>query len=175
MSLLVRKIDKGKWLQNKITEDEDVSADAITLCLRTLKNTLSVWKVSTEDEIKEAILAIISGSDHLETIDIVSINCQEIVSDGITLAQNPETARTRVQDLKNSHYDIINLSYSKLGVVSRHIVDCFKNGYQITNSFKERQVIRLTEHYLKSVLNEAIDNRRLKKADLPESIQRKLP
>jgi len=174
MSLLVRKIDKTKWLQNNITAGEDVSADAITICLKTSENKLSVWKVSTETDIEEAILAIVSGGDHLEAIDIITINCQRITPDGINFAPNPEKSRTRVQDLKNAHCDITDLSYGKLGVISQYIVDCFKKG-EITNCCKEGQVVRCTEGYLKGIIREAIENGRLKKEDLPDSIQKKLP
>jgi len=174
MPLLVRKIDKAKWLQNDITGSEDVSADAITICLKTSDNKLSVWKVSTETDIEEAILAIVSGGDHLEAIDIITIDCQRMASDGIGFTQNPEKSVTRVQDLKDAHYDITDLSYGKLGVISQYIVDCFKKG-QIINSCKEGQVIRCTEIYLKGIMREAIEDGRLKKEDLPDSIQKKLP
>ena len=86
MSLLVRKIDKSKWLQNNITADEDVSADDITICLKTSENKLSAWKVSTEHDIREAILAIVTGGDHLEAIDVITIDCKGITSDGINIA-----------------------------------------------------------------------------------------
>lgn len=174
MSLLVRKIDKTKWLQNNITADEDVSADAITICLKTSENTLSVWKVSTETDIKEAILAIVSSGDHLEAIDIITIDCQRVTSDGLNFAQNLEKSFARIKDLKNAHYEITDITYGKLGVIASYIVECFKKG-QIINSCKEGQVIRFTEGYLKDTIQEAIDDRRLKKEDLPDSIQKKLP
>jgi len=174
MSLLVRKIDKGKWLQNNITADEDVSADAITICLRTSQNKLSVWKVSTETDIKEGILAIVSSGDHLEAIDIVTIDCQRIASKGINVTQNLEQSLTRVEDLKNTHYEITDLTYPKLGIIANCIVDSFKKG-QITNCCKEGQVIRCTERYLIQIVQEATRIGRAKKEDFPDSIQRKLP
>lgn len=173
MSLLVRKIDKSKWLQNNIIADEDVSADAITICLKTSENTLSVWKVSTENDIEEAILAMVSGGDHLECIDIITIDCQQIASDRINCVQSLEQSVTRVRDLKNAHYDIVDLSYRKLGVISQYIVDCFKKG-QITNRCEEGKVVRYTEGYLKGIIQKAINKGRLKKEDLPDSIQNKL-
>lgn len=174
MSLLVRKIDKAKWLQNDIIADEEVSADAITICLRTSENKLSVWKVSTETDIKEAILAIVSGGDHLESIDIITIDSGRIASDGISIIQNPKESNTRVQDLKKTHYDIIDLTYRKLGFIANYIVGCFKKG-QIINSCKEGQVLRCTEGYLKLIIQEAIQKQRLNIEDLPHSIKKKLP
>ena len=39
MRLLVRKIQKSKWMQNDILNGEPVSGDAITNCLKTKNNT----------------------------------------------------------------------------------------------------------------------------------------
>jgi hypothetical protein len=87
MSLLVRKIDKGKWLQTNISGGEDVSADAVTNCLRTKGNALSVWGVETEAEIDEAVLAIVTGHQHLETIDVVSLSPEHLAVNGIDYQQ----------------------------------------------------------------------------------------
>ena len=57
MSLLIRKINRNRWLE----EDEvpnDVPADAITGCMRTQRNTLSVWEVPDEGKIDEAVKEI---------------------------------------------------------------------------------------------------------------------
>lgn len=45
MTLLVRKINRAKWMQNDILSEQDVSADAITICMKTVGNTLSVWQI----------------------------------------------------------------------------------------------------------------------------------
>ena len=74
MSLLIRKINRNKWIQNDAVPD-DVPADAITGgCVRTQRNTLSVWEVPDENKIDEAVLAIVSAGHHLETIDVVQID-----------------------------------------------------------------------------------------------------
>ena len=60
MSLLVRKINRAKWLQTDIAHGDDISADAITNCMKTTSNRLSVWEVESEARIEEAALAIAS-------------------------------------------------------------------------------------------------------------------
>src|SRR5680860_1384079 len=70
--LLVRKIEKAKWMQNDILNGEEVSADAITNCTRTNKNKLSLWFIQDESNLDDAVLALTSQAQHLETIDTVS-------------------------------------------------------------------------------------------------------
>ena len=164
MSLLVRKIDKSKWSQNNIIEGEDVSADAITNDMKTHNNTLSFWQIDSETEINEVILAIVSGGQHLEAIDIVTIDNQQIRGDGINFIPNPENAITPVEELKHRHRDLIELSYLKLGTIACYIVDCFKNG----------QVVRYTKGHLKEILIDAIDRDHLDPDCLDEHIREAL-
>jgi hypothetical protein len=74
MPFFVRKIEGQKWLQNDICNGADASADAITGCLRTKSNTLSFWYVESDEQITDAILAIVSGFEKAETIDIIKID-----------------------------------------------------------------------------------------------------
>jgi len=60
MALQVRKINKAKWLRADIVNSAEIPADAITNCLRTQQNNLSVWRIKSEDEIENAVIAISS-------------------------------------------------------------------------------------------------------------------
>jgi hypothetical protein len=162
--LFVRKIDKAKWLQTDIIGGADVSADAITNCIRTKNNTLSVWEISTEDEVDEAALAVVSSGQHLETFDVVLMNAEHLHANGLEAIPQRESALTPVEDLKDAHRDLAMLTYSKLGIIARHIVD----------RFRQEKIIRFTEGTLKSLLSDAIKNGRIRPDDLDENIQRKL-
>lgn len=162
MSLLVRKIEKAKWLQNNIQGGEDVSADAITNCLKTKGNTLSTWSISTIDELSEAVLAIVSGHEHLDTIDIVYFDSNLLKEDGIALQSSP--GKVPIQDLIEQHKDIINLTYKSLGTVANYIVE----------SIKQDNVKRYTKGMIKKILNKAIDEGRLQKTALSESVRDKI-
>jgi hypothetical protein len=70
----VRKIETAKWKQNDICHGEDISADAVTISLKTTGNCLSVWKIEKECDIQDAVLAIVSNSQHFDTIDIVMLD-----------------------------------------------------------------------------------------------------
>lgn len=145
MPLLVRKIEKGKWLQKDILNGEVVSADAITNCMKTSKNTLSTWSVENEDQINDAVLAIVSVHQHLDTIDVVLLNQDNLAEIGIAFKQTP--GATPVPTLVESHVDIVELSYQSLGKVADCIITCFK----------EEKVKRFTRGELKKILLKAIE------------------
>ena len=121
MSLLIRKVNKSKWFQNDIKEREPVSADAITSCLRTYGNTLSVWEIESGDELDEAVLAIVAAHQHLESIDVIHLSPEYLTKNGIDCVHSK--GRTPVDDLAENHVDLAKLTYEKLGVIAYHIVD----------------------------------------------------
>ena len=162
MSLFIRKIDKGKWLQKDIPLDEDVPADAITKCMKTDHNTLSVWEISDEDNIDEAVLAIVSGGQHLDAIDVAPINTEHLEENKIDYIRTG--GRTPVKELVDTHRDLSNLSYKKLGIVAYHIAD----------KIKDNQVKRYTRGRLKEILRDAIEKGRLRADELDDSIRKEL-
>ncbi len=162
MSILVRKIDKAKWLQNDIISGEEVSADAITICTRTSKNTLSTWLISDVTQINNAVLAIVTGQHHLDTIDVVCLHQEELQDNGLALEETKGT--TPIEHLSDSHRDIVNITYSSLGIIAQNIISAFKDG----------KVIRYTQGMLKKLLRDAISSGELTKNLLSPDIAKKL-
>jgi hypothetical protein len=162
MPLLVRKINKAKWMQNDILSGEDVSADAITTCMKTFQNALSTWRVSREEEVEDAVLAMVAGQERLETMDVVFIDRSSLEDKGINLKSTPGI--TPLKELINKHIDICDLTYRLLGVVAENIV----------RSIKDEKIKRYTKKDLKKILTEAIEAGRLHKNDLNEYLQSKL-
>jgi hypothetical protein len=162
MSLLVRKIDKGKWLQMDIENVGNVSADAITNDLKTTSNKLSVWEIASSDDIDQAVLAMTAGGQHLETIDVVTIDPQHIAAQGIYCLSAEGV--TPVDHLKNTHRELPQLSYSKLGAIAHEIVD----------SIETDSVQRRTMGELREILKKAILEGKLQPDRLSESLRAKL-
>jgi hypothetical protein len=164
MSIFIRQLDKALWFRTKILEGEDVSADAITNCLKTKHNSLSVWNAKSEDieEVDEAVLALISGKDHVETIDIIPLLPDKLDEKGIE--NEPSWGKTLLENPIEKHRDLINLTYSKLGIIAYHIAD----------RIKEKKIIRYTEGRQKELLKRAIETGRLDIAELPEDIRKKI-
>ena len=161
MSLLIRKVNRNKWLQADQVPD-DVSADAITGCMRTQRNTLSVWEVPDENRIDDAVLAIVSAGDHLETIDVIQIDREHLEENQINCIQTE--GRTPVEDLVDTHVDLCNLAYKELGIIAYHIADKFRQG----------KVECYTKKRLKGILKDAIQKQRLEATDLEDAISDKL-
>lgn len=162
MPLLIRKIDKSKWLQNDIVSGEHVSADAVTNCLKTSSNTLSTWRIDNEAQIDDAVLAIVSAHQHLDTIDVVCMSQDQLGEVGINMQDAPGV--TPVVDLVDNHVDIVGLTYKSLGKVAHCIVKCFSD-----NSVK-----RYTRGSLKKLLRTAIESGRLKAERISPSLADKL-
>jgi|SRR5690554_2767939 len=162
MSFLVRKINKAKWYQIDIMESDEVSADAITNCLKTTKNTLSVWHIETEDDLEKAVLAIVANQDHLDTIDVVILDEPSLTNYNLNIVASP--GETPVKSLIEAHRDIAELSFTKLGQVKEHIVQRIRN----------QKLKRYTVSSLKKILTNAINEGLLKKEDLNESIRQKI-
>jgi leucyl aminopeptidase (aminopeptidase T) len=162
MSLLVREIVKAKWMQHEILSVEDVSADAITNCMKTKENTLSAWQVAEEKTIEDAALAIVSSHQHLDTIDVVCLDPSSLESNGIKLQSIP--GNTPVKYLKDQHIDICDLTYRTLGTVAEQIVHVLKEGKDV----------RYTKGKIKKLLKDAIDQGHLQRDDLDESLSKKI-
>jgi hypothetical protein len=159
--MLVRKINKAKWF-NDGRVIEDPSADAMTNCLKTTQNTLSVWQINSEAEIEDAVLAIVSGQDHLETIDMVMLEDEYFIKCEIRTEETE--GLTPVSDLRNKHRDLASLDFWTLGMVAYHIIE----------NIKKNKLQRFTEAKLKKIIKDAIANNRLRLTDLKEDIQKKV-
>jgi hypothetical protein len=126
MSILVRRITRAKWGEN-IIPYENVPADAITNCLKTTDNALSVWRIESEEELNDAILALITGKkqETFSKIDYVLIDENKLIDQGLLLVDSD--GDTVVDDLVKKHRNISDLSYKKLGIIKDLILDCINN------------------------------------------------
>jgi hypothetical protein len=159
--MLIRKIDRAKWMSGD-TVKYPPCADAITNCLKTNGNTLSVWRINNESEIEEAVLAIVSGQDHLDTIDVVMLDDDYFVKCQISTEETE--GRTPVEDLKKSHSNLSSLDFWTIGMVAEHIIE----------NIKKNKIKRFTIASLKRIIKDAIAKNRLELSDLKENIQKKL-
>ncbi|HUT87224.1 MAG TPA: hypothetical protein VMX15_03975 [Candidatus Heimdallarchaeota archaeon] len=162
MSLLLRKIEKAKWMQNDIRGGEDVSADAITNCLKTTANALSVWEVGDESLVPDAALAMASQFDHLDTIDIVLLCQGALGKAGLEVKRSAAT--TALSEFAANHRDVVGLTYRKLGELARLIVD----------GIKGNRVRRYTKGKLLELLRGAVASGRISVDDLREGVRCKV-
>ncbi|MBD8791223.1 hypothetical protein IFR09_16975 [Pseudomonas syringae] len=120
---LLRKISIAKW-QSSISISNakgggHFSADAITGCLRTLDNTLSVWKSEGLEEEKCSIMALSASLERLEKIDYIYFDLDELARDDLKLVSSE--VPTAVLSGGLLHRDIAELDHSSLERVAIHV------------------------------------------------------
>ena len=79
MAYYVRKISRSKWQESQLSTDEvkaleevrSVKADAITNCIKTTGNKLSLWKVDEKRDVIEDIIPLILVFERPDTCDII--------------------------------------------------------------------------------------------------------
>lgn len=164
MAFLVRKFNKAKWLQTDLNATSDVGADAVTGCLNTRGNSLSVWQIDDETpaNLDTAVLAIVSKHTHLATFDVVILDEAVLTNHDILIEENP--GDTPVDSLKHRHRDISNLTFSSLGHLKDAIID----------KLRSESTVRITVGHLKRIINQAVADDLLIASDLSPSIQSKL-
>jgi hypothetical protein len=145
--VLIRKINRNNWCSDALTVD-GIYADAITNCLKTKNNKLSFWLVNDENDKNDIIVAMISISDAIESIDIVEIEEEEIKKNKIDLEQTDGI--TEIEEFAKRHFDVINLDYKKLGILAGIISE---------NARNNDKVYRLTKGQLKEIMKSFIEKK----------------
>lgn len=163
MTLLVRKIEMAKWRQRDILGSEEPSADAITNCMKTMGNTLSVWLIESEAELEEAILAMVAESAHFDAIDVISLPTEEIEKVKLTLSS--EIGKTPYKNFSSRHRNIAKLTYSSLGSVSKLIIE----------SIRRTQKTRYTRDELKTIMLKGLSSGKISWDELKPDVQNKFP
>lgn len=173
MGVCVRKINKSKWPEEELLDvntDDDIlpllKADALTSCLRTSKDELSLWTVenTSDQEIEKAILALITNSrlERLDRIQVVYFEEDNVSKLGLTLKKSP--GDTIISTYSNLHQDMIELNYEKMGKV----------GTLITSALRDKRIKKYSERELKTMLNNAIDAGLVEQKKLHMHLQYKL-
>lgn len=135
MIYYVRKISRPKWQASPLSDDPEiadkevlnVSADAITNCLKTKSNKLSLWRVEVEEYSIDDIIPLIIGFDKPNTCDVVYIPAELIEETDLVLEQSISDANTPLESLKERHYNIIVNDYAGLGTFSKVVLKSLKN------------------------------------------------
>lgn len=160
--MLVRKINLAKWRTCVSNTYHEIPADAITICMKTSQNRLSVWHIKTDDELKGAVLALAATFDRLDAIDVVVLEEDRLSESGLTIEQTD--SYTPVRNLAHTHRDICNLTYSKLGLVAGFILERVQGD----------EVYRFTRTQLKQLVSDAIRQGLVDRQDLSEKVRQSL-
>lgn len=155
---LARKVNKAKWDNQLESKNKIISADAITSCLRTSENNMSVWDV---ENIEDAVLALACLNESLIVIDIVVLSKKRL--NELSIEINAVKSYNPVSDLNEKHFDIINLDYDKLGVIANEIADEIINN----NDF----IVRFPKPAVREIVKNAINSGRITISQLKKNLQ----
>ena len=159
MSKLVRKINRNNWPE-KLDDISAIGADAITQCLKTKANAMSVFQIPSEDQIDEVFLALASNAEHLETTDLVAMDKGHISGLGMSLIQT--AGITPIDNLQKIHCDITELRYKTLGPIAYHVFECVRDDHWM----------RRTKGELKDIIRKAIAEKRLDPSTLKDGVKK---
>lgn len=156
---VARKISRAKWQTHgaEVTE-RGAPADAVTACMRTGQNRLSLWRFKDPDhDLGEIALAMAANAERAETLDLVWVRLDTLSS----YVQEETAGKTAVADLRDRHIDVCHLDGRTLVAIADHFfVAVQKNEIR---RFREKEVIEL----LKKALREG----RIVPADLSEKLR----
>jgi len=160
--LLVRKINQDRWDTVDGFLPIEVPAERLRTEFNAKGNRLSLWRVSNEDSINEAMLAIASGLDRLETFDVAWFPIGQLTDEYIELENTK--GDTRVPDLADNHVDAVKLDSFRLAKVARAVAGAIVGS----------KVRRIVIHELTQLLASAVEDGRLGISTLPIVIREKV-
>lgn len=156
----VRKIARAKWIGCDTRGATSIHADAVTGCLRTSKNTLSLWEAQSEEDLSKAVLALVGAIRKDEKIDYVVLEKGELVARGLVVEDT--VGDTFVKPLSGWHRDVVNLD-----------IDALKTFAEIVQSKLSSGLGRqLTRPKLAELLAWGINERLLSLDELPEDFKK---
>jgi hypothetical protein len=164
---LLRKISVAKWKASLQVGPEFLSADAITGCLRTTGNTLSVWKFNTDEEAQKSLLALGSSLTRIETISYIILDVAELEKDALRLVDSE--GQTAAVGSNQLHRDIVDLDHAGLEKVAIHV----KRKVQL-DDFKTLTKGDLKKMLIEGIKSGTLDAERLDKK-LLQDIQKPPP
>ena len=170
MAYYIRKISRSKWQEKQLSEDEaqaiievkGVKADAITNCIKTTGNKLSLWRVEKKRDSIDDIIPLIVGFDRPDTCDVIYISEEAFSEEEISLEQSMDDANTPIERLKQDHYNAIVKDYEGLGKFAKIILKSLNNHKR----FKGKDI--------KTKLKDMLDKHEIEKDMISEKLFEKI-
>ncbi|EMR0415242.1 hypothetical protein [Klebsiella pneumoniae] len=133
MSYLLRKISISKWQPNLTLQPQHFTADAITGCTRTTKNTLSVWQSETLDfnseDVEKLIVALATTMQTPDAIDLIWLEPDWLEKEGVKIIKTH--GDSKFNQVNHMHRDLSGIDHSLLAKVGQHIVQQYNKDKKI--------------------------------------------
>ncbi len=162
MGFLVRKFTRSKWGDPVPADHHTLKADAVTSCLRTSGDTLSVWRIADDTEIETGIMAIVGTLETIQGFHYLVLEEDAVLALGLNI--NESAGGSFVTELNGRHADIVNLTYDKIGLVAD----------EMRRKISLEEYDQITASKVKKRIKEAIENGTVKVEDLSDKLLRDL-
>ncbi|EIW8530637.1 hypothetical protein L1D04_03530 [Klebsiella pneumoniae] len=149
MTIYIRKVTKSKWdWRNPVNGNVAANAlgtDGVTNCCRTSENTLSIWKVDSEnldsEDDKKVVASLVTNGGSLSSIDCIFLSDEDLEECGLSVSQ--KDGDSFISDIKSKHYNIIDLnmsSVSALGLIIKKKISGVQDGNVVTQTAKLKKI-----------------------------------
>lgn len=137
---------------------KDIEADTVVAEFKTDNNKLSVWKIETDDDLKDALIALGSNCTKVGTIFAAMISPDDLEE----ISFDEEEGDTPTIGINQKHRNMVGLNYISLGCIITAILSCLKDG---------KRIVRRTRPEMKALLAKAYMDNRLKTDSLAPSLK----
>ena len=148
----LRKISRGRWPdENKILSAtlEDIEAYCVINEFKPIdQNQISVWKVENEDDLTDALIALASNRERLDSVFAVTIPAEYLSR----LEIEEQEGDSPTIGINDKHRCVSNLNYVTLGELIVAIIESLKD---------ESNLCRRNKSKMREILKTAYDNNKL--------------
>ena len=135
----------------------EIQSDALG-DLQTKENRLSVYRVESDEEAEQVVVALAANRDSLANLDYAVLDHEQLIETQLSICQQDgETPDSQVNKL---HYDITNLTVGKLA--------------QLAQVISTSNHVRVPRKQLKEALKRAVDAGKLDRTQVKPRLLTKL-
>lgn len=165
MGFLVRKIMQSSSVNKleNLEKDhlESISSDVTTNEFRTSGSKLSVWYITTENELDNAALAIALGGQKLENFKLMLLESERVET---FFTVNDSPGSTCIEELASSHRDICGITHESL----INLLKLYKDAVD------EEKCFRYRTKEIKDLVKVALKEKKVQIQDASEKLQKDL-
>lgn len=162
MGLFVRMLEKQKWERLIGVGHIKTPADTLQSELKTDSNNLSLWLVENDVDLTNAVLALAVARNKITRLDIFVTDQVDFEQRGLNTENTPKNGLSPYNSFNDNHYDLVNIDYEKLGILSQMIIDSVPN---------PKKVIRYGKGVIENILYQGYTEHKFDIEELSERLQ----
>jgi hypothetical protein len=166
---VARKITRAKWTPPLIANSSNaIRADAITACLRTHRDTLSLWTCvdNSKDGAREPVLALASMFERIDSLEVVILDRSLLEGEGFHFEETKSD--TPVVSLKQRHLDLVNLTSNSLVRFAEILCPIIREKYGIGDTYT------FTKKEVRKILADAVLAGQITQNDLQDKVREEI-